>query len=72
MYIHVKVTAGAKTESLTLKSPDHLLISVREPAKNNQANKRVISLLAEHFKLPEQKIRLISGHHSSSKLFSIA
>jgi len=67
-YIHAKVTAKAKKESLKQKSPDHFLISVREPAERNQANTRVLALLAEHFKIPVSKIRITNGHRSPSKL----
>jgi uncharacterized protein len=71
MYIHVKVTAGAKKESLKQKSEDHFLVSVREPAERNLANTRVMEIVALHFKIPESKVRIINGHHSSTKLLSI-
>ncbi len=71
MYIKAKVTADAKKEVLGQVAPDHFKISVREPAKQNLANTRVIDLLAGHFSIPRGKVRLISGHHSPSKLFSV-
>jgi hypothetical protein len=39
-YIHVKVTTRAKKESLKQKSEDLFLISVKEKAERNLANKR--------------------------------
>ncbi len=70
-YIHVKVATKAKKESLKQKSEDHFLVSVKEKAERNLANKRVIELLSLHFKLPFSKIRIINGHQSESKLLII-
>lgn len=71
MYIHAKVTAGARKESLKEKSKDHFVVSVREPAERNMANSRVIELIAQHFTIPSNKVRIVNGHHSPSKLISI-
>ncbi len=71
MYIHVKVTPGAKRESLKKIKADHYAISVKEPAERNLANKRVTELLSAHFATPLGKIRIINGHRSLSKIFSI-
>ncbi|MAG12622.1 hypothetical protein CL630_02295 [bacterium] len=46
-------------------------ISVKEPAKRNLANKRIIELIAKYFKVSEGKVRIISGHHHPSKLLYI-
>ena len=70
-YIHAKVTAGAKKESLRQKSEDHFEVSVREKAEHNLANKQVLELLALHFKIPVSKIRIINGHHNPSKLLVV-
>jgi uncharacterized protein YggU (UPF0235/DUF167 family) len=67
-YIHVKVTAGARKEAFTQKSEDHFLISVKEKAEKNMANTRVLELIAEHFKIPKNKVRITNGHRSPSKL----
>ena len=71
MYIKAKVTAGAKTEKLVQKGPDLFVIAVREPAERNLANGRVREVLAAHLGLPAGKIRLVSGHHSPSKIFDV-
>ena len=71
MYIHVKVVAGARVESLKLKSEDHFEISVREKPERNMANKRVLELIAEYFKIPASKVRIINGHRHPSKLLII-
>lgn len=71
MYIKVRAKPDAKNESLQQKSPDHFEISVREPAEQNRANIRIREILARYFGLSLTKVRLISGHHSPSKIFSI-
>ena len=67
-YIHVKVIAGAKKESLKKKSEDHFTISVCEKAERNMANARVIEIMAGHFGVPASKVRIINRHHHPTKL----
>ncbi len=79
MYIHVKVTAGAKKEGLKPRrsratggqSSDHFEILVKEKAECNMANTRVLELVAEHFEVPVKKVRIVNGHHHPSKLLVI-
>ena len=70
-YIHVLVTAGAKKESFKQKKKDHFTISVKEKAERNMANARVLELVAEHFKIPKNKVRIVNGHHHPSKLIIV-
>ena len=71
MYLHVNVTAGAKVEKLEKTRENYFQISVREKAKQNLANKRVLELVSDYLQIPRQKIRIINGHHSPSKLLSV-
>lgn len=71
MYIRVRVSAGAKRESFEQVSGDSFLVSVKEPAEQNRANKRVLELVAGHFGVEPKQIRIISGHHSPGKILSI-
>lgn len=71
MYIHVFVTAGVKKESFKQKSEDHFEILVKEKAERNMANIRVMELVAEHFKVSKNKVRIVNGHHHPSKLLVI-
>lgn len=71
MYIHIKVTPEAKQEIFEEIKPLHFKASVREPAQQNRANNRVRELLALYFHIDEKAARLISGHHSPSKIFSV-
>jgi len=70
-YIRVKVIAGSKKEAIKQINIDHFEISVKEKAERNIANKRVLEILCEFFKLPKGKIRIISGHQSPSKLLVV-
>lgn len=71
MYIKVKATPGAKKESVLQKSTDTLEIKVREPAERNLANRRILELVARHFGVTTGKVRMVSGHHSQSKILSV-
>ncbi len=71
MYIKLRVKAGAKEEKFVQKTKDHFEVSVRELAERNLANKRIVELVARHFKLPIGKVRIISGHHSPSKILNV-
>jgi len=71
MYVHVKVTAGVKKESITQKSADHFEISVKEKAERNMANERVLELVAGHLKVSKNKVRIVNGHRHPSKLMIV-
>lgn len=71
MYIKVRVTAGAKKEEVKKKNKDTYLLSVKEPAERNLANKRICEIMAGIFEISTNKIRIISGHQNPSKILSI-
>ena len=71
MYIKVKVTTGAKKEKVVKKTKDHFEISVKEPAERNLANKKIVELVREYFKVYNKDVRIVSGHHSPSKIISL-
>ncbi len=70
-HISVKVKAGAKKETVEVISDTRFKVSVREKPEGNQANKRVIELLANHFNVPQKSVVIVKGHHSPSKVLSI-
>lgn len=71
MYIRVRVSAGAKKESFEQVSGDSFLVSVKEPAEQNRANKRVLELVAGHFGVDPKQTRIVSGHHAPGKILSV-
>ena len=70
-YIHAKITTGARKELWKKKSEDHFEISVKEKAERNLANIRVLEFVAEYFKVPPNKVRIINGHRHPSKLIVV-
>lgn len=71
MYIKVKVITEARKEKIVKKTKDHFDISVKEPAERNMANKRVLELVRDYFKVYNGDVRIVSGHHSPSKIISL-
>jgi uncharacterized protein YggU (UPF0235/DUF167 family) len=69
--IRVKAFPDAKKQSIQEIEPHKLRIFVREPAQNNQANKKIIALLADFYGITPQKIRMIAGHQGQNKTFQV-
>ena len=72
VYIKVRVTPGSKRESLEETGENTYTVLVKEPAKQNRANTRVRELLAHHIGVEPKRLRLVSGHRSPSKIFSVS
>lgn len=76
-YLKVFVTPGAKREAVEIAPAkgegdgEVLKIAVKEPASGNRANDRVREIIAERFEKPVGKVRILTGHHSRSKMISI-
>jgi len=70
MYIKVHVFPGSKREKIIEKGELYEL-HVKEKAEMNRANKRVREIIAERFSVQEGGVRMLSGHRSPKKLFSI-
>jgi uncharacterized protein YggU (UPF0235/DUF167 family) len=71
MYIRAKISSGAKKEVFRQVNEDHFEVSVKEKAERNLANERIIELFSVHYGLPKGKIRIVNGHHSSTKLLIV-
>ncbi len=69
MYIHIRIKTKQKVESITQISETKFEICVKEEAKQNRANMRMIELVKEYFKT--NKVKIVSGHQSPSKLLAI-
>ncbi|MBR4355846.1 MAG: DUF167 domain-containing protein [Elusimicrobiaceae bacterium] len=68
-YLKVKVHAGEKHNKLIEKSADTYEIWVKAPAEQGRANDAVRALLAVHLGTAENKLSLIKGATSPSKIF---
>jgi hypothetical protein len=69
--IRIKAFPDSKKPLVEESAPNVLRIFVREPAKDNQANRAVIKAVAQFYSLPENKLRLISGHRALNKMIEI-
>ncbi len=69
MYIKVRVKANSRAESIIKESHDHYVISVKEKAERNLANKRIVEIVKSMF--PDHLVRIIHGHKSPSKLIAV-
>lgn len=67
----MKVSAGAGRESFKQKKEDHFEVFVKEKAEQNMANARVLELVASHFGVPVNKVRIVNGHRHPSKLLAV-
>lgn len=71
MYIRVHAVPGAKKERVTKESDTVFYIAVKEPAEQNLANRRVCEILAREFHVSTAQVKMLTGHHSRSKMYSI-
>ena len=71
MKIQVKVKPNSKTDEVS-REGDSFIVRVREPPKEGKANQAVIKLLAEHFGVPQSKVRILSGFKSRNKVIEVA
>jgi uncharacterized protein YggU (UPF0235/DUF167 family) len=69
MYLKLKVIPDAKNEKVEKIKDDEYCIWVKAPAENNKANTRVLELIRDLY--PQTSVRIISGHHSPSKIVSV-
>lgn len=71
MQVHVRVRANARRETFEVVSPASFRVSVREKALENAANRRVVKLVALHFKVLKSRVRIMRGHRAPSKVLTI-
>lgn len=71
MYIKVSVMTEQKREEFRKISADSFEARLTEEAKQNRANRRLIELVREYFKMPTGVVRIVSGHRSPHKILGI-
>ncbi|MFO6446694.1 DUF167 domain-containing protein [Erythrobacter sp. NE805] len=67
----VKVTPGAREESVTLTEAE-VLVKVRAPADKGAANDAVLAVVARALGLAPSRVRLVRGGTSRQKLLQVA
>lgn len=71
MLLKVRVFPCAKEEEIIAKSQDSFDIKIKEKPQRGEANKGVIRVLAEYFKISESKVRIIKGFREPAKIIEI-
>lgn len=80
MKIQVKAKPGAKhaevrvekTEGLFTKGGEpRFTVAVKEPAVDGRANRAIAEALAEYFKVPVSRVRIVSGFTSREKVVEV-
>jgi uncharacterized protein YggU (UPF0235/DUF167 family) len=71
MLIKVKVFPNSKKEEVMMIGADKFEVKVRQKPERGLANQRVRQLLATHFGIMENSVRLISGFTRPNKIFEI-
>ena len=70
MKISVKVKPNSRLEEVT-QDKDGYLVKVKDPPKEGKANRSLVRLLAEYFKVPISSVKIISGLKSRNKTVEI-
>ena len=70
MKIQVKVKPSSKTGEVS-QDGDSFIVKVKEPPREGKANQAVIKLLAEHFGVTHNQVRILNGFRSRNKTVEI-
>lgn len=71
MIIKVKVSSKAKISRVVQEDSHTFKVFVKSPPENGKANQEVIFLLAEHFRVPKNRVLIKFGKHHKNKLIEI-
>ena len=71
MRIQVKVKPDSKSEEVSQEG-DSFIVKVKKPPKEGKANQAVIKLLAGHFGVPRNQVRIVRGFTSKNKVVEVA
>lgn len=71
-YVSVKTFPDAKREHVEKTGEDAYEMYVREAPMRNMANRRVRILVALQYDVPEERVRIVTGHKSPNKRLMIS
>jgi len=71
MLIRVYVTPNAREARVVKVSDDYFEVRVDEMAVGGRANKRLLEILAEHFKIQKSRISILKGTKTRNKLVQV-
>ncbi|MDO8599093.1 MAG: DUF167 domain-containing protein [bacterium] len=72
MRITVHAKPSAKEERVEQISNAEFTVAVKEPPREGRANAAIARALADHFGIPQSRVRLVSGFASRQKVFDIS
>jgi uncharacterized protein len=65
------VTPNARGPQVVKISEDYFEVRVDERAVGGRANKRLVEILAEHFKTPKSRITILKGTKTRNKTIQV-
>jgi uncharacterized protein len=71
MRINVTVIPNSKAIEITRVSEGEYKVRVKEPATEGRANKELIEVLADYFKVPRYTVVVVKGFKSRRKIIEI-
>ncbi|MBI4434440.1 DUF167 domain-containing protein [Candidatus Uhrbacteria bacterium] len=71
MRITIHAKPSAKIERIEEIGPQEFTVAVNEPPREGRANVAIARALAEHFGIPQSRVRLVSGFASRQKVFEV-
>ena len=71
MLIKVKAYPSAGKQEIVEKDENDFEIWIKEKPIQGQANRAIISILSDHFKIPRENIKLVRGFKQRNKIFEI-
>lgn len=72
MLVKIHVTPNAKQASVTRTGEDALDVRVDERAVDGRANKRLLEILSEYYKIPKSSVTIVRGARSRDKIVNVA
>lgn len=72
MRISVHVTPRARHSSIDRIEDNRFRVAVTAPPHEGRANEAVIELLAEYFRVPRSRVRIVRGQAGRHKIVEIA
>ena len=71
MIISVRVSPNAKKSEIIKMGEDIFKIKVDAPAEKGEANRRLVEMLADYFKISESSVSILKGFKSRNKIVEI-
>ncbi len=71
LVIEVKVVPNSKKQSFSLGQQGSIKCTLKSQPEKGKANEELIKLLSKTLRIPQQDIKILSGHTSKKKIIKI-